>query len=423
MDLWSAIFTVLRRWYVALPILVASIAAAFVVGGRIEPEYKAEAAIAFKAPEPIVREGQIQPFRNPYASDPKTLAALTIRGVRSEGTRLDFEAQGLSPDYEVSLDQFTAVMDFVVVGNSDAQAIDTADALLDATKRKANKIQAGDYEGEEVTFQDLPADQAVKQAGSKPRVMASLVLLGIVGAAGSAFVLESLSNRRKGIGPVVGQASGQAPGFPGGYIQVVQVPANAVTVPAEVPAPVANGHAELFEDDVDLDALLEDIEPEPVRQPRKAAPAANGRGKASGQEINRGKSRKSERPRHDAEDDAIDLSADPDPARAPAPALSSAAVVEPELVVVDDLPELSDEPDVLASTSEATAAEAPPERAPAERAPAERAPAAKPARATKGAASGHNRPSTRTNRSRRTSLFATDAAESAVSGDDANDGD
>ena len=215
MDLWSAIFTVLRRWYVALPILVAAVVAAFVVGGKIEPEYQADASVVFNAPEPIIRDGQQQPFRNPYASDPKTLAALTIRVLRSEATRQSFEEQELSPDYELSLDNFTAVVDFVVVGNSEAQAIDTADALLDASQREANKIQAGDYEGEEVTFQKLPAAQAVKQAGSKPRVMASLVLLGIVGAAGAAFVLESLSNRRKGIGPDVGRRGGPADSLPG----------------------------------------------------------------------------------------------------------------------------------------------------------------------------------------------------------------
>lgn len=414
MDLWSAIFTVLRRWYVALPILAVSVVAAFVVGGKIEPEYKADATAAFKAPPAIVRDSQTQPFRNPYASDPKTLATLTARVLRSEETKQRFEDQDLSPSYQLSVDQFSAIIDFVVIGNSEAQAIDTADALLAETERIANQIQNVPVriEDEQVTLQDFPPDQAVRQAGSKPRVMASLMLLGIVAAAGSAFVLESLSNRRKGIVPAH-LAANQIPGaFPGGYIQMVQVPAPSTVAMRQ---PASNGHAPLFEDDVDLDSLLEEVEPEPKAMPRKATPATNGRSRAPGQEINRGKGRRPDR-RRDA-DETIDLTSDPD--ADPDGELITNGRSAPSVVEADAEPDITiiDEPAPMPEPAAAAVAE------PTTHADADAKPAVKPARASKGTGSGHTRASARTNRSRRTSLFAAETAEPTLSGDDANDGD
>jgi capsular polysaccharide biosynthesis protein len=462
-DLWSAIFTVLRRWYVALPILAASVAAAVVVGGRIQPEYKTEMAIVFEAPQRKVVNGQEQPFVNAYAADPQLLAALTGRVLRSEEIRSELEEQDLSPQYELAVDNFSAIIDFVVVGTSEDQALDTSFALIEQSQQVSRRIQNQGDPTERVEVRSAqPPSEAERQAGSKPRVMASLVLLGIVGAAGAAFILESLSNRRRNGGVPATPAAPPA-GYPGGYIQVVQVPAGMAVAPNGYPNGHGDGiHTAVEHDDFesDLDALLDDVGPD---APPTAAsgyrngtaggsPLWNGRGdrrsrlapaerkpvgaefvEAEGveaepveavddadrasyearptrtpREINQGKRRRV-RSRYDAVDEpTIDLSADPDPGR-PSPPYR-----EPS----SDEAERNGAPDPMRAAAGAPAVDHATEGDPAAADPVPANPARTDApAATEPAATARPARSAKPSRVRRTSLFATETGEQGQAGD------
>ena len=141
MDLWSAIFTVIRRWYVALPILLVSIVAMVVIGGKMQPDYKAEASVVFTAPARKVVNGQEQPFKNQYANDTKTLAAAVYRQITNADQHRSLDEDGFSPRYDLVLDQFSAIMDIEVTATSQEQAIDTANQLISETDRNALAIQ------------------------------------------------------------------------------------------------------------------------------------------------------------------------------------------------------------------------------------------------------------------------------------------
>ena len=209
MDLWSAIFTVIRRWYVALPILLVSIVAMVVIGGKMKPDYKAEASVVFTAPARKVVNGQEQPFKNQYANDTKTLAAAVYRQITNADQHRTLEEDGFSPRYELVLDQFSAIMDIEVTATSQEQAIDTANQLISETDRNALAIQRQSRPPEdELVRVDkiyLPVD-AELVPGSKSRVMATVLLLGLVAAASAAFMVESLATRRRGLATDAGGA-------------------------------------------------------------------------------------------------------------------------------------------------------------------------------------------------------------------------
>jgi hypothetical protein len=208
-DLWSAIFTVIRRWYVALPILLVSILAMVVIGGKMQPDYKAEASLVFTGPARKIVNGQEQPFKNQYANDTKTLAAAVYRQITSADQHRSLEEDGFSPRYDLALDQFSAIMDIEVTAKSQEQAIDTANQLISETDRNALAIQRQSRPPEdELVRVDkiyLPVD-AELVPGSKSRVMATVLLLGLVAAASAAFMVESLAARRRGLATDAGGA-------------------------------------------------------------------------------------------------------------------------------------------------------------------------------------------------------------------------
>ena len=313
MDLWSAIFTVIRRWYVALPILLVSIVAMVVIGGKMKPDYKAEASVVFTAPARKVVNGQEQPFKNQYANDTKTLAAAVYRQITNADQHRTLDEDGFSPRYELVLDQFSAIMDIEVTATSQEQAIDTANQLISETDRNALAIQRQSRPPEdELVRVDkiyLPVD-AELVPGSKSRVMATVLLLGLVAAASAVFMVESLATRRRGLatdaggavrypdgvvrhpdaGPAAAPADGLAGRRPGRRAPYAAAPGASSTTPAHneparlVPieaAQTAGGGIRVDADE--LDALLAEVPMEPQ------AKVANGSTSNQPRTINRGR--------------------------------------------------------------------------------------------------------------------------------------
>lgn len=251
MDLWTAIFTVFRRWYVSLPILLAAIVACVVLNGRIKPNYEATASVIFIPPSAKYVNGQEQPFSNPWVSaGTRSLASVVSKRLQSVRTVRDFEESELSSDYELAIDDDSGGIDFTVTGTSNDQALETASALIGQASQEAQAVQAAERAPADelirvAVIEDVPAE-ATPVSGSKTRVLATVVLLGLVAAASAAFMLESFLARRRALKEGVPLNPGVAPypGYPGGYVPVGQGPvAYAPPVaypPAAYPAPAAH---------------------------------------------------------------------------------------------------------------------------------------------------------------------------------------
>src|SRR3954463_3964551 len=68
-----------------------------VIGGRMQPDYKAKASVVFTSPARKIVNGQEQPFKNQYANDTKTLAAAGDRQVTRPHHQKTPPAAGLPP--------------------------------------------------------------------------------------------------------------------------------------------------------------------------------------------------------------------------------------------------------------------------------------------------------------------------------------
>ncbi len=295
MDLWTALFTVFRRWYVSLPIAVLGVVATIMIGGRIEQQYEAKASVVLVPAPNKLLNGIIQPAENIY--DPRGAASAVFRRVSSPDLQREFEAEGLSKDFTVTLDQMTAIIDFAVTGNGADETLETAERLVSETRTNLARIQAAASVEPDATISlqviNISAE-AEPVKGNKPRVMATIFVLGMVAAISAAFIVESFGNRRRqraagpaGIGmhplqPMPGYAYQPMPGqVPGAaYMPVVQLP--AVVAPGEVPAaamsPVAAPASAVAPDDLygSVDDLDDDLDDGLDAQHDVAGEASNG---------------------------------------------------------------------------------------------------------------------------------------------------
>ncbi|MPY95493.1 MAG: hypothetical protein GEV08_21275, partial [Acidimicrobiia bacterium] len=234
MDLWTAIFTVFRRWYVSLPILFAALVACLMLNGSIKPDYEATTSVVFIPPTTKYVDGQEQPFSNPWVqAGTRSLSAVVSKRIQSVSTVRDFDESELSTDYELIMDEDAGGIDFTVIGKSSDQTLQTADALISEASQQAQAVQAAQRAPADelitVSVIDPPPAEATPVSGSKTRVLATVALLGLVAAASAAFMVESLIARRRAIREGVpvgpgGQAYAGGYPAPAGYGPVYQAP-------------------------------------------------------------------------------------------------------------------------------------------------------------------------------------------------------
>jgi hypothetical protein len=250
-DLWTALFTVFRRWYVSLPIAVLAVVGMVVIGGRIAQEYEAHASVVLVPPPAKVIGGIERRPDNPL--DAKTAATATAKQIDSTSTQRRFEDDGLSPDFEVNLDSDTAIIEYLITAKTADQALETAQRLIDETKGNLARIQqiAGAQDDALITLNTVDiSDEAEPIKGDKLRVQATVLLLGLVAAVSAAFIVESFQTRRRGGGRTAMPATPGAgvpmlsgypvPQMPGGY--AVAQPANGVPGGYPTIAPLPPGY-------------------------------------------------------------------------------------------------------------------------------------------------------------------------------------
>lgn len=176
MDVWGLTVAALRRWYVLLPLLAISLAAAYLVGSRTQADYEVTGAVVLVVPE--------QAVPNPYAGD----FASELLGIRlmSNSTREDFVSQGLPGEYEIDYERRSPVMTMTVVAGSEAVAVETAgevvaylDEALDSAQKERDVPRAS-----RVTLEIVDAPDA-----AEPVVSGRLRVTGVVAVAGTILSL------------------------------------------------------------------------------------------------------------------------------------------------------------------------------------------------------------------------------------------
>lgn len=223
MDLWTATKVVMRRWAIVIPALILTGVIAFVVTSRLAPSYSAQGTVEFLSSN---GDNKINPYDaiNPSL---QTTATLVGTSVSSEQTREKFAKAGLDHNYKIISPYDPArttagtppSLELSVTTSSPAITLVTLQRLSTEVTNELKRRQEASGAPRPTWIQAHPAamdTSATKQSGSKNKVLALIVLLGIAVSISLAFFAESLTSdsRKKraaaALGPADADPSGHA---------------------------------------------------------------------------------------------------------------------------------------------------------------------------------------------------------------------
>lgn len=174
-----------RRWYIALPGVVAAGLLAVGAWLAIPPTFERSAS-QFLVPPPALVSESTSPNPYLYLGGLTAAADVLVRAVGSENVDAEIRATYGDVDVQVGRDPTTAgpVILITVNAGTDAQAAEVLEMLLDRTRAELHSLQLDDVvsDSQRITVQPITIDQQGTQ-----RQRTRLVSAAFVG--GSAFVL------------------------------------------------------------------------------------------------------------------------------------------------------------------------------------------------------------------------------------------
>ena len=204
MDIWESAKIVVRRWYITVPILGIFLAAAFFLGGQIDPEYRASASMVIlpRNTEEVVAFGAPggPTSTNPldYLGGQTTLTALQLT-LDTDETREGLAAAGFSPAYTISVDTQDPLMLVEVLDRDAIVAQSTVDELVFRVQEELDALQAavGAPASELLEIQVLGQTQVpTEDYGARLRMRLILLVVGAMLASGAALLADAWATGR-----------------------------------------------------------------------------------------------------------------------------------------------------------------------------------------------------------------------------------
>jgi hypothetical protein len=188
-DFWDLTKLLVRRWYVALPMLLISVVLTVLTVGQVKPDYVATSYVQLVAPvQGATKPGQASPEqRNPWLGQGlQTLGNAAIITVLDQTVVRELKAAGLSDSYTVEMGGTTPMISFEVVGSTEGQARETAEALVERFDQSVAKLQSD----ERVTAADAIRTRRLDQ-GTNVEESDSKVKRALVAVAGAGLLLTA----------------------------------------------------------------------------------------------------------------------------------------------------------------------------------------------------------------------------------------
>lgn len=153
MDFWDLTKLLFRRWYVSLPLLLASVTAVLLAGSTVKPDYRATGHVQL-IPARGEREPTDLPSRNPWPDlGMEALGHAVVLNVQAERVSRDLVAAGLTENFTVTMEDKTTFFAIESVGRTPQQATATTQRLMEMVKTqvRAQQAQFGVAEGDLIT--------------------------------------------------------------------------------------------------------------------------------------------------------------------------------------------------------------------------------------------------------------------------------
>ncbi|GIF71225.1 hypothetical protein [Asanoa siamensis] len=203
MDLLDLLKLVVRRWYVAVPVVILTLAAAVALGSSIQPEYKTTATVILVPPTTSVStpaNGATPAPGNPWLRIGETQMAQAVQIAASSGeARQKVVAAGGDSAYEITLVTRSSIMSVEISSETSAKALATVEAVtkLISDEVKARQAEYKPKAGEEISTQVL--DPGLNVTPSRSNVLrAQIVVLavGLLLMAAAVVAYDAIARRR-----------------------------------------------------------------------------------------------------------------------------------------------------------------------------------------------------------------------------------
>lgn len=133
---------IIRRWYIIISLLIATVAAAATVGSWVKPEYATSAVISvLPGPTTVQARANVPQVANPYLSGAYTAGILQY-ALSSSSVQQDLRAAGLTGVYEIKPVPRSSFIGIGVTANDPQVATATAHGVIDRARRILAKRQS-----------------------------------------------------------------------------------------------------------------------------------------------------------------------------------------------------------------------------------------------------------------------------------------
>ncbi len=207
MDIWRLLSAIIRRWYIIIPLLIATVAAAATIRDWVPPEYQASAVITTKivsgqaTVQPVSPKATVQALQqaNPYLSPTYTAGVLqyVLSGSKA---RQDLVAAGLSGNYVIKAIPNSSFIGINITANDPELAMATGHGVIESARRVLAKRQGAIEASTPRVSIDVLDDAdtvSVSASGQLQSLAAVLAVGGIVSVIATVLVDDLLLLRRR----------------------------------------------------------------------------------------------------------------------------------------------------------------------------------------------------------------------------------
>jgi capsular polysaccharide biosynthesis protein len=205
LDFWDITKLLVRRWQVALPMLLLSAVITGVTVSQVKPDYVGSAYVQLVPPAPTKNTTPEQALttadqRNPWLTQGlQTLGNAAIVQAQDLSVVEDLKKAGHADTYTVTMGQNSALVTFEITGTSARQARETAEKLVGIFTKSVETLQTslGVSGGSLITVKRLDLGANVKKSTSKiKRALVAVAAAGILLSAGITVGADAWLRRR-----------------------------------------------------------------------------------------------------------------------------------------------------------------------------------------------------------------------------------
>ncbi|WP_341720439.1 hypothetical protein QQG74_12420 [Micromonospora sp. FIMYZ51] len=204
MDFWDLTKLLIRRWYIAGPLLLLTVAATALAAVKIEPNYVATSYVQLVPPSVTPKEDD---RRTPRPRNPwldlglASLGKAAILTVQDQKVVEALKEAGYTDSFTLTLDQALPIVSFEVIAPTRDQATATTQELVRRFGESVTALQAdyGAAAEQTITTLRLTVGENVTESTSKvKRALVAIAGLGVLLTTALTVLLDAMIRRRRG---------------------------------------------------------------------------------------------------------------------------------------------------------------------------------------------------------------------------------